>query len=384
MATGVRLTSIALTQFRNYTGASVDLDGRHVVLSGPNGAGKTNLIEAVSLLSPGRGLRRAQLADMTRAGADDGFSVFVKLERDGESIAIGTGTAGVAGADNGARTRRVRINGTTARTGDELLDLARVLWLTPAMDGLFTGAASDRRRFVDRMVLAIDPAHGRRARDYEQAMRQRNRLLESGDTQQTAAQFDAIEAQLAAIGTAIIAARQELVTLLSGLIAKTADGTGFPTAQIVLSGELEADHAGGMSAGDLETALARALADGRHRDRAAGRTLAGPHRAELSVRHTQKDTAASQCSTGEQKALLIGLVLAHAGLTAQVSAMTPILLLDEIAAHLDPDRRAALFENVHSLGGQAFMTGTDRSLFDALGDRAQYLRIEDGTIASDE
>ena len=384
MATQVRLASIALTDFRNYARMAVDLDGRHLVLTGPNGAGKTNLIEAVSLLSPGRGLRRAQLADMARKGADDGFSVFARLDRDGERFAVGTGTAGAPGAENGARGRRVRIDGTNARTGDELLDLARVLWLTPAMDGLFTGPAADRRRFVDRMVLAIDPGHGRRARDYEQAMRQRNRLLETGNGPQADAMFDAIEAQLAALGTAIIAARQELVTLLSGLIAATDADDAFPRAQIALSGAMEAERARGMPAGELEAALACALAADRHRDRAAGRTLTGPHRADLSVHHAQKGIGAGLCSTGEQKALLTGLVLAHARLATQVSAMTPLLLLDEIAAHLDPRRRAALFDKVHGLGGQAFMTGTDRSLFDALGERAQYLRIEDGAVAADD
>jgi len=383
MSVRVRLAEITLTDFRNYGRASATLDGRHVVLAGPNGAGKTNLIEAVSLLSPGRGLRRAQLSDMTRKGAPDGFSVFMRLNRDEDGFAVGTGTAGGTPGDDGARLRRVRINGTTARSVDELLGLARVLWLTPAMDGLFTGPAADRRRFVDRMVLAIDPAHGKRARDYEQAMRQRNRLLESGHGAQAEAMFAAIEAQLAALGTAMIAARQELVTLLSDLIAAGGDDGPFARAAIVLSGELEQTHARGASAGEIETMLAGELAAGRHRDRAAGRTLAGPHRADLHVLHAQKGIEASLCSTGEQKALLTGLVLAHAGLTARVSGMTPILLLDEIAAHLDPERRAALFDRVDQLGGQAFMTGTDRSLFDALGPRAQYFRVTEGTVSED-
>lgn len=382
MITRVRIGALTLTDFRNYERASVSLEDRHVVLWGANGAGKTNLIEAVSLLSPGRGLRRAQLADMARKGAPGGFSVFTRLCRDEDSFAIGTGTSGGA-AEDGGRTRRVRINGTPARSGDDLLDLARVLWLTPAMDGLFTGPAADRRRFVDRMVLAIDPAHGRRARDYELAMRQRNRLLETGHGAQAEAMFDAIEAQLAALGTAMIAARQELVTLLSELMAEAGASGAFPRAEIALEGPFEAAHAGGDPAGEIEAALAAELAGGRQRDRAAGRTLAGPHRADLGVLHAQKGIAAGLCSTGEQKALLTGLVLAHAALTARVSAMTPILLLDEIAAHLDPERRAALFDRVHDLGGQAFMTGTDRALFDALGDRAQYLRVDNGTITDD-
>lgn len=382
MSTLVRLSALTLTDFRNHEQTTLALDGRHVVLSGPNGAGKTNLIEAVSLLSPGRGLRRANLFDMARKGAD-GFSVFAKLERDGDGYAVGTGTAGVTPTENGARTRRVRINGTNAASADELLDLARILWLTPAMDGLFTGPAADRRRFTDRMVLAIDPGHGRRARDHEKAMRQRNRLLEAPPNAQNDLMLDAIEAQLAALGTAIVIARQELVSLLAALIAETPQGARFPMADLSMAGELEARLADGMAAGDLQAWLETDMRGKRGRDRAAGRTLTGPHRADLVVEHQQKAIAASLCSTGEQKALLIGLLLAHAALTASVSAMTPILLLDEVAAHLDPERRAELFDRVHGIGGQAFMTGTDRNLFDALGDRAQYLRVEDGTVTAD-
>lgn len=382
MTTFVHLSALTLTDFRNHGQTALDLDERHVVLSGPNGAGKTNLIEAVSLLSPGRGLRRAQLSDMARKGAD-GFSVFAKLDRDGDTYAVGTGTTGVTVTDNTGRTRRVRINGTTANSADELLDLSRVLWLTPAMDGLFTGPAAERRRFVDRMVLAIDPGHGRRARDHEKAMRQRNRLLEAPANAQNDLMLDAIEAQLAGLGTAMIVARQELVSLLAALIDRSPDGSSFPTADLSMAGEPEARLEAGMPAGDLQAWLETDMRTGRGRDRAAGRTLTGPHRADLIVQHRQKAIAASLCSTGEQKALLIGLLLAHAALTASVSAMTPILLLDEVAAHLDPERRAALFDRVHEIGGQAFMTGTDRDLFDALGDRAQYLRVEDGTVTAD-
>jgi len=379
MSTLVRLSALTLTDFRNHEQTTLALDGRHVVLSGPNGAGKTNLIEAVSLLSPGRGLRRANLSDMARKGAD-GFSVFAKLERDGDGYAVGTGTAGVTPTENGARTRRVRINGTNAASADELLDLARILWLTPAMDGLFTDSAGTRRRFVDRLTLAIEPGHARSVSRLEAALRERNRLLE---TRADARWLDAIEAQLAALGTAIVIARQELVSLLAALIAETPQGARFPMADLSMAGELEARLADGMAAGDLQAWLETDMRGKRGRDRAAGRTLTGPHRADLVVEHRQKAIAASLCSTGEQKALLIGLLLAHAALTASVSAMTPILLLDEVAAHLDPERRAELFDRVHGIGGQAFMTGTDRNLFDALGDRAQYLRVEDGTVTAD-
>lgn len=385
MSTPAHLAQLTLTDFRNYAQLSASFDGRHVVLFGANGAGKTNLIEAVSLLSPGRGLRRAQLADMGRKGSAGAFAVFAKLALGEQHFSVGTGTQALPGAgEPGSLSRRVRINGTTAKSADELLDLIRVLWLTPAMDGLFTGPASDRRRFVDRMVLAIDPAHAKRARDYEQAMRQRNRLLDAAPSHQNEAMLDAIEAQLAALGTAIIAARQELIGLLGGAIGRQGGDHAFPTAIVAISGPQEALRFDGLPAGDLEAALGDDLRVHRHRDRAAGRTLTGPHRADLLVRHQEKNMLAGSCSTGEQKALLTGMVLAHAALTASISGMAPVLLLDEVAAHLDQARRAALFDQIDALGGQAFMTGTDRSLFDALGQRAQYLRVDNGQIASDD
>jgi len=373
------LSALKLTAFRNYAQLSVTFQPKHVVLTGPNGAGKTNLMEAVSFLSPGRGLRRAQLSDVAKAGTENGFAIHATLERDGESYAIGTGTAfGEAGQ------RRLRINGTNAKTADELLDLCRIIWLTPSMDGLFTGPASDRRRFLDRMVLAIDPAHGRRAADYEKAMRQRNRLLDEPATGQTDAWLAATETQLAALGSAIIAARQELAGLLAGIIDARRDGDDpFPTATLALVGTMEEAAREGMAAGEIEDRLAADYRDGRYRDRAAGRTLSGPHRAEFAIRHTEKDMEAARCSTGEQKALLVGLVLAHASLTRTVSGMAPIMLLDEIAAHLDPARRAALFDRIDDVGGQAFMTGTDRALFDALADRAQHFRVENGALAAE-
>jgi DNA replication and repair protein RecF len=368
------IAELKLSAFRNYASLAVAFEPRHVVLTGPNGAGKTNLMEAVSFLSPGRGLRRAQLADVARAGSDTGFAVHAILERDGDSFSIGTGTAF---GDPGLR--RVRINGTTAKTADELLDLCRVVWLTPAMDGLFTGPASDRRRFLDRMVLAIDPAHGRRAADYEKAMRNRNRLLEESPGRQTDAWLAAAEAQLAGLGSAMIAARQELAGLLTGIIAdRHTEADPFPTALMQIEGELEAMARSGATAGDIEDRFIETLEGERRRDRAAARTLTGPHRAEFAILHKEKDMDAARCSTGEQKALLIGLVLAHADLTRTISGMGPIMLLDEIAAHLDPDRRAALFDQVDAVGGQAFMTGTDRHLFDALGERAQYFGVENG------
>ena len=248
------------------------------------------------------------------------------------------------------------------------------------MDGLFTGPPADRRRFLDRMVLAIDPGHGRRVNDFERTMRARNRLLEEGA--RDAAYLTAVEDQMAQAGTAIAFARSELASLLSRIMGDAAD-TPFPKATVTLEGSLEQALATGTAglAADLEDSYRAILARARPRDRAAGRTLDGPHRTNLAVRHAPKNMEAALCSTGEQKALLTGLVLAHAQLVADVSGIVPVLLLDECAAHLDGVRRAALFDRIDDLGCQAWMTGTDAALFEALGDRAQHLTVNDGTVA---
>jgi len=370
----VFLSRLKLTDFRNYAAVSLDLDGRHVVLTGNNGAGKTNLMEAVSFLSPGRGLRRATYADVTRVGASNGFSIFAELEGIEGNVEIGTGADT---ADENA-VRRLRINGTTARTADELTDHLRVLWLTPSMDGLFTGGSSDRRRFLDRLVLSLDPAHGRRASDFERAMRSRNKLLDDG-------RFDpswlsGIEQQMASLGIAMALARQEMLGLLARLIEETRETSPFPSAALELSGFMDGQFS--RPAVDLEDDYAAMLAESRYRDAAAGRTLDGPHRVDLVVRHREKHMEAARCSTGEQKALLVGLILAHARLVANLTGHAPILLLDEIAAHLDEGRRAALFDLIDGLGGQSFMTGTDRSMFSALGERAQFFTVSDGHVGA--
>ncbi|CDN56567.1 DNA replication and repair protein RecF [Neorhizobium galegae bv. officinalis bv. officinalis str. HAMBI 1141] len=373
MAQKTSLSRLKLTDFRNYAEAALPLDGRHVVLTGENGAGKTNLLEAVSFLSPGRGLRRAVLSDVTRVGAAGGFTIFADVDgMDGE-VSIGTG---IEPGEGESVTRKLRINGTPAKSTEELTDHLSVLWLTPAMDGLFTGASSDRRRFLDRLVLSLDPGHGRRASDFERAMRSRNRLLSEG-------RFDpswlsAIETQMAGLGIAMAAARQEMLGLLRALSGNSGK-TPFPTPVLTLEGFM--DGAMDRPAADLEENYLDMLRSGRSRDAAAGRTLDGPHRTDLLVRHREKDMEAARCSTGEQKALLIGLVLAHARLTADMTGYAPILLLDEIAAHLDEGRRAALFDLVHGLGGQSFMTGTDRAMFSALADRAQFFTVAHGGIS---
>ncbi len=369
----VTIFSLKLHDFRNYASIALGLDGRHVVLTGANGAGKTNLMEAVSFLTPGRGLRRAAYADVAREGAPGGFSVFAAIDGMQGEVEIGTGTE----AGEEGQSRRLRLNGTAARSVDELLEHLRVVWLTPSMDGLFTGASSDRRRFLDRLVLSLDPDHGRRAADFDKAMRGRNRLL--SEPRPDARWLDALELQMAELGVAMALARRELVGLLAGIVEAARDEGPFPSAAMALSGFLDDEL--DRPAYEIEEVYAAMLRDGRFRDAAAGRTLDGPHRVDLMIRHREKDMDAARCSTGEQKALLVGMVLAHAGLVAGMTGHAPILLLDEISAHLDEGRRAALFDRVDALGGQAFMTGTDRAMFEALGDRARFLTVANGAIA---
>lgn len=369
------LTRLTLTNFRNYAALSLDLRPGAVIFTGDNGAGKTNLLEAISLFTPGRGLRRAPYGEIAREGGDGGFALHTRLDGPLGEIEIGTGVAG--GEAPGESGRRVRINGAATRSAEDMLEWLRVVWLTPAMDALFTGPAGDRRRFLDRLVLAIDSSHGQRALDYEKAMRGRNRLLAEGS--RDGAWFEAIETQMAETGVAIAAARSEMVRLLSAMIEKLPSDGPFPQADIALAGELEGEI-DTMPAVDVEEKFRRALANGRDRDRAAGRTLDGPHRSDLLVRHRPKSMPAELCSTGEQKALLVGLILSHARLTAEMSGLTPVLLLDEIAAHLDAGRRAALFSILEELNCQAFMTGTDAALFSSLRGRAQFLNVDHGTV----
>lgn len=374
----VAVTGLKLADFRNYAALSLELDERHVVLAGDNGAGKTNLIEAVSLLSPGRGLRRATLDEMARTGAGGTFAVAAVLDGPDGAVRIGTGVT-EPDAAAGERSRRVRIDGTAQKSAEAMLDHIRVLWLTPASDGLFTGPASERRRFLDRLVLALDPAHGTRVAAFERAMRGRNRLIEEG--MRDPGWLDAIEAQMAELGSAIAAARVEAVACLAGLIAATREDHGaFPHSELALEGEIEALAAASGPAGAVEDRYRAILAGARERDRAAGRTLDGPHRADLRVLHGPKQMPAELSSTGEQKALLLGLVLAHARLVGATVGRAPLLLLDEVAAHLDGRRRAALFDVLDSLGGQCWLTGTDAAVFAPLGARAQVFEVAAGRV----
>lgn len=371
----VFVSSLKVSDFRNYSAMALDLSPGAVVLTGENGAGKTNLLEAISFLTPGRGLRRATHEEVTRDGAAGGFAIHARIEGPLGQAEIGTGTSGAAPGSSESG-RKIRINGAAARAED-MLEWLRVIWLVPAMDALFTGPAGDRRRFLDRLVLAIDPEHGKRALDYERAMRGRNRLLseESRDDRW----FDAIEVQMAETGVAIAAARTEMVRLLTAMVGRLPTDSPFPQADITLAGLLE-EQIGIRPAVEIEEDFRRMLAEGRMRDRAAGRTLEGPHRSDLLIRHRPKDMPAELCSTGEQKALLIGLILSHGRLTGELSGMAPILLLDEIAAHLDPGRRAALFSILEELNSQVFMTGTEPALFASLRGKAQFLTVSAGTV----
>ena len=360
---------LRLSAFRNYAAAALDLDGRHLVLTGPNGAGKTNLLEAVSLLAPGRGLRRASFDTVGNQASDQPWAVAATIETPDGPADIGTGAANDGG-------RRVRINGANAKSIEEMSDYLRLLWLTPSMDGLFTGPAGDRRRFLDRLVTTLVPSHSSTVSSYDSAMRQRNKLL---DDNADPLWLNALEAEMAAHAAALHFARADAVAHLGAMIEAGAEDPAFPAAAVSLAPLFDDRHEPASSP-DLEAELKALWAGSRALDRAAGRTVNGPHRVDFDVLYAQKGMPANLGSTGEQKALLVGLILAHARLVAARTGITPFLLLDEIAAHLDPDRRAALFATLDALGTQCLMTGTDPMLFEALGDRAQRVTVRDGRI----
>jgi DNA replication and repair protein RecF len=354
------LTRLALTDFRNHAEALITPGEGFVILTGENGAGKTNILEAVSLLTPGRGLRGATLSEMARHDGPGGFAIAARL--DGE-IDIGTGTLATA-----PERRQVRINGADA-SANRLGEWLAVLWLTPAMDRLFAESAGGRRRFLDRLVLALEPGHAQHATRYEAATRARNKLLAEPEGADPA-WLAALEAGMAEHGASIAEARARTVAALAARLAAQPRGP-FARAGIALSGWAP-------TASNAQTALAAELRAGRGRDAAAGRALAGPHRSDLAVTHLDKTMPAELCSTGEQKALLLGIVLAHADLIAEARGARPILLLDEVAAHLDPSRRAALFNRLSAAGGQSWMTGTEAALFADAGESSRFIVAPDG------
>jgi DNA replication and repair protein RecF len=367
---------VILSDFRSYPRLDLAVSGQLVVLVGENGAGKTNLLEALSLLSPGRGLRRADLSEMARETGPGGFGVAVRLDGPSGEVQLGTGID--APEPGQPLTRRCRIDRTPAASAATFADHMRVVWLTPALDGLFSGPAGDRRRFLDRLVLAVDREHGARVNALERALRSRNRLLE--DERADPGWLDAIEREVAEVGVAVAAARRETVERLAVLARATRDDSQpFPWADLALHGALEAELAA-MPALDVEDRYRDWLRRGRARDRAAGRTLIGPQGSDLLVRHGPKDVPAERASTGEQKALIIGLVLAHARLVASMSGIAPLVLLDEVAAHLDPKRRAALFEALAALGSQVWVSGADRAAFSRLPAESELFEVTLGDV----
>lgn len=366
------IASLRLTDFRSYPSLDITLTGAPVVLFGPNGAGKTNLLEAVSFLSPGRGLRRAKMEDLARRHGD------ITARAWGINAEVNDSRISVGQVPEYPKRRIVRLDGKNA-TGSQLGQLLTLMWLTPAQDRLFTGPASDRRKFLDRFSLVHAPSHGMASLRYEKARSERNRLLSDGITDR--GWYDALEADMATQGAHVAKARAITVTRLIEEIesrAATKDNDVFPKAIVTLEGEAEEQFQSGLAFEDVEASIRETLAAERPLDQRAGRTLRGVHKSDLRVRHCEKNMPAEDCSTGEQKALLIGLTLAHA--RAQ-SERAPILLLDEVAAHLDIDRRAALIEELIALGTQIFMTGTDASLFEAFAGRAQMFEVRDGAVS---
>ena len=365
---------LRLADFRSYPALDLVVDAQLIALTGENGAGKTNVLEALSMFTPGRGLRRADLGDLARIGGTGRWAASLELETDGDEVQLGTG---IEPADGGA-ARRCRIDRAPVSSARAFADHLRLVWLTPAMDGLFAGPAGERRRFLDRLVLAVDSDHGTRVNALERALRNRNRLLEEG--MRDAAWLDAAEYELAGLAVGVSAARLEAVTRLAALIhAQRDEASPFPWAEVSLEGEIE-QMLPNMPSLEVEDRYRALLRANRGRDAAAGRTLIGPQASDLAVRHGPKQAEAARCSTGEQKALLVGLVLAHARLVAAMTGMAPLVLLDEIAAHFDPRRRAALYEALARLGGQVWMTGADPSAFEGMGAGAQVFKVIQGQI----
>ncbi len=374
--TAAFIRRLTLTNFRSYHAAQIELGpAGPVVLTGANGAGKTNLIEAISLLAPGRGLRRATMEELAFSEGDGAWAVSAEIEGMLGLATLGTGIDPPAGEDS-APSRKCRIDREGVSSAAAFADHLRVVWLTPAMDPLFNGPASERRRFLDRLVLAVDAQHSSRVAALERSLRSRNRLLE--DARSDSHWLDAVEHETAEIAVAVAAARAETVARLSAALAAARD-EGFPRAEIALGGWMERlmpDH----SAIEIEDRYRALLKDARARDAAAGRTLDGPHLSDLAVTHAGKGIPASNASTGEQKALLIRLVLAHAGLIKDMTGFAPLMLLDEIVAHLDPARRAALYDALSNLGAQVWMTGADPAAFGDIVGRAQVFEVRAGIV----
>jgi len=371
-ASGLAVLRLKLSNFRGYADARIEVDRRSVVLTGPNGAGKTNILEALSMLAPGRGLRRARLSDLDRQGGG-AWAIAARLQRGAEEpVEVGTGRD-----PEGGDKRVVRIDAKPVRGQAQLAEIGAIQWLTPQMDGLFLDGAGNRRRFLDRLVTGADPDHAGRLATYDHAQRERLRLLREGRADPT--WLDALEDTMARHGVAVAAARRERVHALDGATV----GSGvFPQAALRLAGSVETwlDE---IPALEAEDRLKARLAQNRRIDGESGMTAEGPHRSDLEVTHVARGQAARLCSTGEQKALLLSIQLANARLVKGHSGAAPLLLLDEVAAHLDEARRTALFEEIQVLGAQAWLTGTDAQLFRPLRGLGQFLRVADASISND-
>jgi DNA replication and repair protein RecF len=377
--TAATIRRLTLNNFRSYRAASLDISSNLVVLTGPNGAGKTNLIEAVSFLVPGRGLRRATLEEVAFSEGDGGSNGAWAVAAEVEGM-LGLATLGTGieppGTEDAARSRQCRIDREPVASAAAFADHLRVIWLTPAMDQLFMGPGAERRRFLDRLVLAVDAEHTGRVAALERSLRSRNRLLEGARPDPH--WLDAVEHETAELAVAVAAMRAETVRRLQGALAARQDDA-FPSAEIALDGWMErliSDH----PAVEIEDRYRSVLKDNRARDAAAGRTLDGPHLTDLGVIYPDKAIAAADASTGEQKALLIGLVLAHAGLISEMTGFAPVLLLDEVVAHLDPARRAALYDALSRLDAQVWMTGADAAVFAEIVSSADVFTISPGTV----
>jgi DNA replication and repair protein RecF len=382
---GVSVAALTLTEFRCYRRAAIEVDERPVVLTGPNGAGKTNLLEAISFLVPGRGLRQAKLSEIDHRvpAAGNGaaqplaWGVAARIERPDGAMDVGTGRDPDE-SPGGREKRLVKINGALAGGQTGLAEILAIVWLIPQMDRLFLDGAAGRRRFLDRLVASFDPDHAKRLARYNHALQERAQLLaRPGGSGADGNWLDAIETQIAEHGIAITAARIELAGRLTQVMAS--DGSPFPKAELAVTGDAE-EWLAALPALAAEDRLRTSLAESRRRDAESGHTQFGPHRSDLQATHLAKRLPAALCSTGEQKALLIAMVLAHGRLLADCNGAAPVLLLDEIVAHLDAARRRALFEAIVNLGIQAWLTGTDEETFQDLRGHAQFLRVRDAVI----
>lgn len=367
----VAVVRLMLEEFRSYRALRLDVDSRPVVLTGPNGAGKTNILEALSFLAPGRGLRRAKLDEVARREGGPGvaWSVAARLDIAGGTLDIGTGR------EPESERRAVRVNGEPAKSQAALAELVGLIWLTPAMDRLFGEGAGGRRRFLDRLVMGLDPGHARRASAYEHSLRERARLMAEG--RRDDAWLAALEDTMAREGTGIAAARRAWAARLDEACRERVGP--FPAAAVALDGTVE-DWLAAEGEEEVRARFARALAEARPRDAVAGGATVGPHRSDLLLRHADRDLPVAQCSTGEQKAVLVRLLLAQARVQRAVRGQAPMMLLDEVAAHLDEERRAALFDELSALPGQSWLTGTDAAAFAPFGGRAQVFRLDAGAI----